>query len=215
MNRMRIALGVPRVAVLALSVFSAVALAADDAQAEHEARRMESEARRVQEQGRIDMDNRERAQAEALRSQDEAIRRMEATQSRMDGVSQQMNQQSAEQARAYSYPYSPYSAPNTQVLADRVQQSDAVSGISFAPLSERLKSYFGAQSGVLVVSAGPGAPFGLQDGDVIISVDGRAPADPPHATRILRSYQPGERMKLRVQRDQRTIELDITAPPRR
>jgi C-terminal processing protease CtpA/Prc len=192
-----------------------MALPADDTQAEREARRMENEARRVQEMGRIDMENRERAQAEALRSQDEAIRRMEATQSRMDAVSRQMNQQSADQARAYSYPYAPYSAPNAQVFVDRALQGDPVSAISFAPLSERLKSYFGAQSGVLVVSAGTDAPFGLQDGDVIISVDGRAPADPPHAARILRSYQPGERVKLRVQRDQRTIDLDITAPVRR
>lgn len=85
-------------------------------------------------------------------------------------------------------------------------------GLEFATLSERLGSYFGVKEGVLVVRAGADAPFGLQDGDVILAIDGRAPSNAQHVGRILRSYQPGEKVKLRVQRDRKAIELDSTVP---
>jgi S1-C subfamily serine protease len=88
-------------------------------------------------------------------------------------------------------------------------------GMEFATMSERLGDYFGVDSGVLVVRAGADAPYSLQDGDVILSIDGRAPTDAQHAGRILRSYQPGEKVKLRVQRDRKPIELNATAPGQR
>lgn len=87
-------------------------------------------------------------------------------------------------------------------------------GVEFATLSERLGRYFGVTSGVLVVRAGNDSPFGLQDGDVILSIDGRVPTNAQHAGRILRSYQPGEKVKLRVQRDHKAIDLDSSAPGR-
>lgn len=175
-----------------------------------------------QDLARRDMEDRARSQAEALRSQEQAIRRMEATQAEIEGNTQRMAQESAEQARANTYPYYPYvvprtpvlPAPDTPVLRNGAPR-DAVSGITFAPLSDRLKSYFGTQSGVLVVSAGADAPFGLQDGDVIISIDGRIPVSVEHAAGILRSYRPDEHVKLRVQRDRRTVDLDTSARARR
>jgi C-terminal processing protease CtpA/Prc len=88
-------------------------------------------------------------------------------------------------------------------------------GMEFATLSERLGNYFGVKSGVLVVRAGANAPFSLQDGDVILSIDGRVPTSAQHAGRILRSYQPGEKVKLRVQRDRKAIDIDGTAPDSR
>lgn len=88
-------------------------------------------------------------------------------------------------------------------------------GMEFATVSDRLGDYFGVDSGVLVVRAGADSPYGLQDGDVILSIDGRTPTDAQHAGRILRSYQPGEKVKLRVQRDRKAIDLDSTAPGRR
>ncbi len=87
-------------------------------------------------------------------------------------------------------------------------------GLEFATLSERLGRYFGVTTGVLVVRAGEDSPFGLQDGDVVLSVDGRVPANAQHLGRILRSYQPGEKVKLRVQRDHKAIDLDSSAPGR-
>jgi C-terminal processing protease CtpA/Prc len=88
-------------------------------------------------------------------------------------------------------------------------------GMEFATLSERLGEYFGVKSGVLVVRAGANAPYKLQDGDVILSIDGRVPTSAQHAGRILRSYQPGEKVKLRVQRDRKAIDIDGTAPDSR
>src|SRR5690606_6306378 len=88
-------------------------------------------------------------------------------------------------------------------------------GMEFATISDRLGSYFGVTDGVLVVRAGTNAPFTLQDGDVILSIDGRVPTSAQHAGRILRSYQPGEKLKLRVQRDRKAIDIDATAPGER
>lgn len=85
-------------------------------------------------------------------------------------------------------------------------------GLEFATLSERLGSYFGVKSGVLVVRAGSADnPWKLQDGDVILTIDGRTPTSAAHASRILRSYQPGEKVKLRVQRDRKAQEIEVAA----
>lgn len=83
-------------------------------------------------------------------------------------------------------------------------------GMEFATLSERLGSYFGVKSGVLVVRAGASSPFNLQDGDVILSIGGREATSAQHAARILRSYQPGEKLALRVQRDRKAQTLEVT-----
>lgn len=93
---------------------------------------------------------------------------------------------------------------------------NALSGMEFATISEGLGKYFGVKSGVLVVRAGANAPFSLRDGDVILSIDGREPTNAQHVGRILRSYQPGEKVKLRVQRDGKPIDIDTTGGnPRR
>jgi hypothetical protein len=85
-------------------------------------------------------------------------------------------------------------------------------GIEFATLSEKLGGYFGVKSGVLVVRAGANSPWKLQDGDVILSIDGRAPSNAQHAGRILRSYSTGEKLKLRVQRDRKAQDIEVTVP---
>jgi S1-C subfamily serine protease len=85
-------------------------------------------------------------------------------------------------------------------------------GIEFATLTERLGSYFGVKSGVLVVRAGNNAAFKLQDGDVILAIDGRTPSNAQHAGRILRSYSPGEKLSIRVQRDRKAQNLEVTVP---
>jgi len=94
--------------------------------------------------------------------------------------------------------------------------SNALSGMEFATISEGLGKYFGVKTGVLVVRAGASAPFSLRDGDVILSIDGREPTNAQHVGRILRSYQPGEKVKLRVQRDGKPVDIDTTGGnPRR
>jgi S1-C subfamily serine protease len=99
-----------------------------------------------------------------------------------------------------------------QLLDLRREDDSRFGGAELASLSERLGSYFGVRSGVLVVRAGVDSPFKLQDGDVILAVDGREISSAQQAGRILRSYQPGEKLTLRIQRDRKVQNLEITAP---
>jgi hypothetical protein len=55
----------------------------------------------------------------------------------------------------------------------------------------------------------------LQDSDVILNVDGREPNNGSHLTRILRSYQPGEKLVMRIMRDRKPIEMAVTVPEAR
>lgn len=233
-------IGASRRALLALLVLAAilpgVAMAADDGR--DAAAQIERDARRMQEEARRQMAESERTQREALRSQEQSIRRMEETQQRMEQSARERTAQAREeQGRSYTYIYpAPTSSPPVQApqsgnptpplpepIVPRVQPleplapaaqtgSASFGGMELATVSDRLGDYFGVSSGVLVVRAGGASPSMLQDGDVILAIDGRVPTDAQHAARILRSYQAGERVRLRVQRDRRTVELDTTAP---
>ena len=54
--------------------------------------------------------------------------------------------------------------------------------------------------------------LGLKDGDVILAIDGRQPSDPAHAMRILRSYEPGERLDLEIIRQQQRQNVEVILP---
>jgi S1-C subfamily serine protease len=84
----------------------------------------------------------------------------------------------------------------------------------FASLTPGLGRYFGAEQGVLVVRAPADASLGLQDGDVIVTIGGREPENGRHAMRILRSYQPGEAVELKILRDRRARKLNARVPAR-
>ena len=79
-------------------------------------------------------------------------------------------------------------------------------------LNKDLGRYFGTDSGLLVVSAPKSDALKLQAGDVIQSIDGRAPTSVGHAMRILGSYQAGETLELRIMRDKRGQTLKIEMP---
>lgn len=85
-------------------------------------------------------------------------------------------------------------------------------GMEFATLSEQLGGYFGVKSGVLVVRAGNNEAFKFRDGDVILAIDGREPTNAQHAGRILRSYQAGEKLSIRIQRERKAQNLEVTVP---
>jgi S1-C subfamily serine protease len=88
-------------------------------------------------------------------------------------------------------------------------------GMELADLSPALGQYFGTGQGVLVIRVPHDGEFlKLQDGDVILSIDGRVPENGSHATRILRSYQPGEKIHLKVMRQKKTLELEGILPER-
>ena len=86
--------------------------------------------------------------------------------------------------------------------------------LELVTLTPGLGSYFGSDKGVLVVRAPADGALKLQDGDVILAIDGRQPTSGSHATRILGSYQPGEKVSLRVLRQHKTLELQATLPER-
>ena len=84
----------------------------------------------------------------------------------------------------------------------------------FVTLTPKLGRYFGADKGVLVAHAPGDASLGLQDGDVIVAIGGREPQNGPHAMRILRSYQPGDSVELKILRDRRSQTLAAKIPER-
>jgi C-terminal processing protease CtpA/Prc len=86
--------------------------------------------------------------------------------------------------------------------------------LELVTLTPGLGSYFGTDKGVLVVRAPADGALKLQEGDVILAIDGRQPTSGSHATRILGSYQPGEKIKLRVLRQRKTLELEASLPDR-
>jgi len=79
-------------------------------------------------------------------------------------------------------------------------------------LNEGLGKYFGADSGVLVVSAPESDALKLEDGDVIQKIDGREPTSVRHAMRILGSYQPGETLELEILREKTKHTLEVEMP---
>lgn len=104
----------------------------------------------------------------------------------------------------------PPDAPRPPHFARRFML-DAWGDMELVSLTPGLGDYFKTEEGVLVVRAPTDDTLGLQDGDVIVDIAGRKPADPGHVVRILRSYSPGERLVMTVVRkgERRQLEADI------
>jgi predicted metalloprotease with PDZ domain len=79
-------------------------------------------------------------------------------------------------------------------------------------LTPKLGQYFGTEKGLLVVRAPSDSRLKLEDGDVILDIDGRTPSSPSHAFRILGSYQAGEKLKLNVLRQKKKMSFEVTIP---
>ena len=82
-------------------------------------------------------------------------------------------------------------------------------------LTERLGSYFGTDEGLLIVRAPNNEDLKLEDGDVLLNIDGREPTSVAHALRILGSYQSGEILNIEVMRDKRKRTLEVVMPDSR
>jgi len=80
------------------------------------------------------------------------------------------------------------------------------------PLTPKLGQYFGTEKGLLVVRAPNDTRLKLEEGDVILDIDGRVPSSPSHALQILTSYEAGEKLKLNVLRMKKRITFDVTIP---
>ncbi|HEX4972749.1 MAG TPA: PDZ domain-containing protein [Steroidobacteraceae bacterium] len=80
------------------------------------------------------------------------------------------------------------------------------------PLTPKLGQYFGTETGLLVVRAPDDSRLKLEDGDVIVDIDGRTPSNASHALRILSSYQAGEKLKLNILRMKKRMSFEVTVP---
>lgn len=81
-------------------------------------------------------------------------------------------------------------------------------------ISPELGEYFDADNGLLVVKAPSDKNTELRDGDVITAIDGRELKTVSHATRILRSYEAGEKVKLNILRKKRKTTVSLEVPER-
>lgn len=84
--------------------------------------------------------------------------------------------------------------------------------LELVAMTPGLGRYFGTDTGLLVVRAPAATAGGLEDGDVILSIDGRVPESPRHAFRILGSYQAGEKLRVEVLRQRKRLTLELVMP---
>lgn len=103
-------------------------------------------------------------------------------------------------------------APVQRMFRFQRRMDEGFGSAELVELSPTLGSYFGTDKGLLVVRAPRDERFRLQDGDVLLDIDGRVPAGVSHALQILDSYRGGETAKLHVMRQRKRVELSVTLP---
>jgi len=101
-------------------------------------------------------------------------------------------------------------AENVAARGMAYSANDPLKGMELVEVTPALGRYFGADAGVLVTRVPADNLFDLREGDVILSVNDRQPANAPHALRILRSYPPGTTLDLRVLRQHQSLNLRAT-----
>lgn len=114
--------------------------------------------------------------------------------------------------RGWDIPMAPL-APGARVFA--LNLGGNWGDMEMVALTEDLGRYFGTDEGLLVVRAPGDQGLKLRDGDVIRSIDGRAPNSASHAMRILSSYAPGETLEIEIMRDRKRQTLSIEMPDNR
>lgn len=116
-----------------------------------------------------------------------------------------------------------FEIPEMDHLRDRVREferlnifvgSQTLGDMELVALTPKLGQYFGTDKGLLIVRAPDDKDIKLEDGDVLLDIDGRVPSDPGHAFRILRSYQPGEKLTLNVLRQRKKVSVPVSLPER-
>jgi S1-C subfamily serine protease len=114
--------------------------------------------------------------------------------------------------------------PNMDRFQDRARELETfrifaegrgpLGDMELVALTPKLGQYFGTDKGLLIVRAPDNKDIKLEDGDVLVDIDGRVPSDPGHAFRILRSYQPGEKLALNVLRQRKKVSVSVALPDR-
>ena len=91
-------------------------------------------------------------------------------------------------------------------------QRRAWRGLELVELNADLGRYFGTDQGLPVVRAPADQSLALQAGDVVRTIGGASPGSVPDAMRLLRFYQPGDKVVIEVMRDKRGKTLEIVVP---
>jgi len=94
---------------------------------------------------------------------------------------------------------------------DHVNFSTPWWGLNLASLNPDLGGYFGADKGVLVLSANRSLK-GLKSGDVLLEVAGQKVERPEDALRLLREQPAGSDVKVQVLRQRKVLNLSMKAP---
>lgn len=103
-------------------------------------------------------------------------------------------------------------SPESLVWALRI--SEEWSDMELTTLDPELGSYFGTSEGLLVVRAPKDSLLGLKSGDVIRRIGGRVPSSPSQVVRILRSYEPGDEIRIEIMRNKSAQTITATVPER-
>jgi membrane-associated protease RseP (regulator of RpoE activity) len=85
-------------------------------------------------------------------------------------------------------------------------------GLDLAEMNAGLGEYFGTSKGVLVLENPSDSTVPLKAGDVILAIDGRAPATVGQARRILGSYDSGDVAKFEIMRMKKKTTVSWTVP---
>lgn len=93
-----------------------------------------------------------------------------------------------------------------------MRASGAFGSAELVAVTPKLGRYFGTDKGLLVVRAPADSRLQIEEGDVLLDIDGRVPTSASHAARILGSYQPGEKVKLNVMRMKKRMTLEVSIP---
>lgn len=93
-----------------------------------------------------------------------------------------------------------------------IRISGGAFGLDMAEMNAGLGEYFGTSKGILILENPADSTMPLKAGDVVLAIDGRAPADVGQARRILGSYDSGDVAKFEIMRMKKKTTVSWTVP---